>query len=77
MRLEEGEMPESHLYPPEDSLCFWSGHGVDDICGFRVIFSSSPTPAHCRKAAVAFPGGPVVKNPIASTGDTGSIPSPG
>ena len=24
-----------------------------------------------------FPGGPVVKNPPANTGDTGSIPSPG
>ena len=24
-----------------------------------------------------FPGGPVVKNPPASTGDTGSIPGPG
>ena len=24
-----------------------------------------------------FPGGPVVKNPLASAGDTGSIPGPG
>ena len=24
-----------------------------------------------------FPGGPVVKNPLANAGDTGSIPGPG
>ena len=68
MLLEEGEMPESHSCPTEDNLCFWSGHGMDDICGFRVIFRSFPTPVHCRKAAVAFPGHPVIENPIASTG---------
>ena len=68
MLLEEGEMPESHLCPPEDSLCFWSGPGVDDICGFRVIFSSSPAPAHHREAATDVPDCPVVENPIASTG---------
>ena len=28
-------------------------------------------------AVLGFPGGPVVKNPPANAGDTGSIPGPG
>ena len=36
-----------------------------------------PTEEKTIKPTEGFPGGPVVKNPPANTGDKGSIPDPG
>ena len=42
-----------------------------------IHFTRSSTQNELETEMLDFPGGPVVKNPPANSGDTGSIPGPG
>ena len=58
-----------HLLTPRDQTTSLSSNSVlDKIC---------PTPGLTQKLLLGFPDAPVVKNPPASVGDTGSIPGLG
>ena len=47
-------------------------------CGDKVVWEAfGQLETHLKTPKKGFPGGAVVKNPLASAGDTGSSPDPG
>ena len=79
----ESEVAQLCPTPSDPMDCSLPGSSVHGICQARVLewgataFSARKDETMSKPSFRNFSGGPVVKNPPANAGDTGSIPGPG